>query len=65
MLSHQPDVSRQLYREHVQRLADDAQYPLQSVELPSPRPATAMLSRLAGVAHAALAVSQRHLSTRT
>ena len=63
MLSHQPEISRLLHHEHVQRLADDAQQPLRQPHLPSLRLA-ARLSGLAGLAHTALDVRHRRLRTR-
>ena len=63
MLSHQPEVSRLLHQEHVQRLAEDAQQPLRHPHLPSLRLAE-RLSGLTGLAHAALAVRHRRLRTR-
>jgi len=63
MLSHQPEVSRLLHQEHVQRLAEDAQQPLRRPHLPSLRLAQ-RLSGLAGLAHAALDVRNRRLRTR-
>ena len=44
MLSHRPEVSRLLHQEHVQRLADDAQQPMQHPHLPSLR----LAERLSG-----------------
>jgi hypothetical protein len=63
MLSHQPEVSRLLHQEHVQRLADDAQQPMQSPHLPSLRLA-ARLSGLSARARNALDVRHRRLRTR-
>jgi hypothetical protein len=64
MLSHQPEVSQLLHREHVQRLADDAQHSLRVDARPAPRPA-GVLPRPALPARAALAVKHRRLPTRT
>ena len=63
MLSHQPEVSRLLQQEHVQRLADDAQGPMRHPHLPSLRLA-ARLSGLSALAHAALDVRNRRLRTK-
>ena len=63
MLSHEPEVSRLLYHERMERLADDAQQPMASVSLPSPVSAAA-LSRVAGIARVALAVRPRRLYSR-
>ena len=64
MLSHQPEVSRLLQQEHLQRLADDAQQPMQHPHLPSLRLAE-RLSGLTALAHAALDVRHRRLRTRS
>ena len=64
MLSHQPEVSRLLHQEHVQRLADDAQQPLRHPRVPSLRLAQ-RLSGLTRLAHAALDVRHRRLRTRS
>jgi hypothetical protein len=64
MLSHQPEVSRLLQREHVQRLAADVRDPLRSVRLRSSYPAR-LLSRLAVAAHAALDVRHRRFPSRS
>ena len=63
MLSHQPEVSRLLHQEYVERLAGDAQRPAQRAPLSAPRHGRP--SRLAGLAHAALDVTHRRLPTRT
>jgi len=64
MVSHQPEVSRLLHQEYVERLAGEAQLRQASRPLPAPRrPRPA--SRLAGLAHAALDVTHRRLPTRT
>jgi hypothetical protein len=63
MLSHQPEVSRLLHQEHVQRLADDAQQPMQHPHLPSSRIAE-RLSGLSVLAPTALDVRHRRLRTR-
>jgi hypothetical protein len=63
MLSHQPEVSRLLHQEHVERLAGDAQRPVQRA--PQSPPRHRRTSRLAGLAHAALDVTHRRLPTRT
>ena len=63
MLSHQPEISRLLHQEHVQRLADDAQQPMRHLHLPSLRSAE-RLSGLAGLARTALDVRHRRLRTR-
>jgi hypothetical protein len=62
MLSHQPEVSRLLHQEHVQRLADDARQPMQQSHRPFPRPAE-RLSGLPVLTHTALDV--RHGLVRT
>ena len=62
MLSHQPEVSRLLHQEYVERLAEDAQRPAPRTPQ-SPR--HRRTSRLAGLAHAALDVTHRRLPTRT
>ena len=62
MLSHQPEVSRLLHQEHVQRLADDAQRPMQRPHLPSLRLAE-KLSGLSALAQSALDVRHRRLRT--
>jgi hypothetical protein len=63
MLSHQPEVSRLLHHEHVRRLADDAQEPMQHPHLPSLRLAE-RLSGLSALANTALGVRYRRLRTR-
>jgi hypothetical protein len=63
MLSHQPEVSRLLHQEHVQRLADDAQQPMQHPRLTSSRIAE-RLSGLSVLAPTALDVRHRRLRTR-
>ena len=63
MLSHQPEVSRLLHQEHVQRLADDAQQPMQHPHLPSLRLAE-RLSRLSALTQTALDVRHRRLRTK-
>ena len=62
MISHQPEVSRLLHQEHVQRIADDMR-PLLRPHLPTPRIA-ARRSRLSVLAPSALDVRQRRLRTR-
>ena len=64
MLSHQPEVSRLLHQDHVQRLADDARQAMPHPHLPSLRLAV-RLSGLSALAHAALAVRNRRLPTRS
>jgi hypothetical protein len=64
MLSHQPEVSQLLHREHVQRLAEDAQHSLRVEVRPAPRPAD-VLRQPAVPARAALDVKHRRLRTRT
>jgi len=64
MLSHHPELSRLLHQERVQRLADDAQRPLQRPHLPSLRLAE-RLSGLTALAHTALDVRHRRLRTRS
>jgi hypothetical protein len=64
MLSHQPEVSRLLHQEHVQRLAGDAQRPYHSLRV-SPPDRSRVLPRLVALAHAALYVRHRRLPTRT
>ena len=70
MLSHEPEVSRLLHHEHTERLAldaqqpmQDAQQPMQSVSLPT-RPSVQMLSRLATLFRVAVAVRPRRLYGR-
>ena len=63
MISHQPEVSRLLHQEHVQRLAEDAQQPMQHPQLPSLRVAK-RLSGLSVLAHTALDVRRLRLRTR-
>jgi hypothetical protein len=63
MLSHRPEVSRLLHQEHVQRLADDAQQPLQHPHLPSLQLAE-RLSGLSALTQTALDVRHRRLRTR-
>jgi len=63
MLSHQPEVSRLIHQEHVQRLADDAQQLVQHPHLPSLRLAE-RLSGLSVLAPTALDVRHRRLRTR-
>jgi hypothetical protein len=62
MLSHQPEVSRLIHQEHVQRLADDAQRPMQHPHLPSR--IAERLSGLSVLALTALDVRHRRLRTR-
>ncbi len=62
MISHQPEVSRLLHQEHVQRLADDAQ-PRHRLHLPSPRIAE-RLSGLSVLAPTAIDARHRRLRTR-
>jgi hypothetical protein len=62
MLSHQPEVSRLLHQERVQRLADYAQ-PMRRPHLPSLRLAE-RLSGLSVLAHAAIDARNRRLRTR-
>ena len=64
MLSHQPEVSRLLHQEHVQRLADDAQQPMQHPHLPSLRLAE-RLSGLSALTQSALDVRHWRLRTRS
>jgi hypothetical protein len=45
MLSHQPEVIQLIHREHVERLTNDAQQPLESV-LPASHGLARVLSRL-------------------
>ncbi len=63
MISHQPEVSRLVHQEHVQRLADEAQQPLHQPHLPSPRIAE-MVSRLSVLAPTAVDVRHARLRTR-
>ena len=63
MISHQPEVSRLLHQEHVQRIADDMRQPLLRPHLPSRRIAVRR-SRLSVLAPSALDVRQRRLRTR-
>ena len=63
MLSHQPEVSRLIHQEHVQRLADDAQHPMQHPHLPSSRIAE-RLSGLSVLAPTVLDLRHRRLRTR-
>ena len=63
MLSHQPEVSRLLQQEHLQRLADDAQHPMQHPHLPSLRLAERLFG-LSALAQTALDVRHRRLRTR-
>jgi len=63
MLSHRPEVSRLLHQEHVQRLAEAAQQPMQHPHLPSTRLAE-RLSGLSALAQTALDVRHRRLRTR-
>lgn len=58
MLSHQPEVIRLIHREHVERLRDDTQQPLQSVSLPAHGLAR-VLPRLAALAHVGLTPHRR------
>jgi hypothetical protein len=64
MLSHQPDVSRLLHQEHVQRLAGDAQRPIRALRVSAPD-RSRVLPRLIASAHAVLYVRHRRLPTRT
>jgi hypothetical protein len=61
MLSHQPEVSRLIHQEHVQRLADDAQQPIQHPHLPSAR----IAEKLSGLPVLATALDVRHRRLRT
>lgn len=63
MLSHQPEVSRLLQQEHVQRLVDDAQQPMASLRL-SPPSRLRRLSPLPRLSHAVLDARHRRLPTR-
>jgi hypothetical protein len=63
MLSHHPEVSRLHHQEHVQRLAEDAQQPMQHPRLPSLRLAE-KLSGLSALTHTALNARHRRLRTR-
>jgi hypothetical protein len=63
MLSHQPEVSRLVHQEHVQRLADDAQQPMRYPHLPSLRRAERRSGRSV-LAHAAVDVRYRRLRSR-
>ena len=63
MLSHEPEVSRLLHHEHTERLAHDAQQPMQSVSLPT-RPSVQLLSRLATLSRVAVAVRPLRLYGR-
>jgi len=63
MISHQPEVSRLLHQDRVQRLADAAQRPMRHPHLRSPRIA-GKLSGLPVLARAALDVRHRRLRTR-
>lgn len=63
MLSHQPEVSRLLHQEHVQRLADDAQQPTVSLRLSSPG-RLRRLSPLPRLSQGVLDARQRRLSSR-
>ena len=63
MLSHQPEVSRLLHQDRVQRLADDAQQPMRHPHLPSSRIAE-RLSGLSVLAPTVLDLRHRRLRTR-
>lgn len=63
MLSHQPEVSRLIAREHAQRLADDAQHELRLGGRSALRRARA-LSGLPVQARAALNARHRRLHAR-
>jgi hypothetical protein len=63
MLSHEPEMIRLLHREHVQRLTQDAQRPIESTPHSSPARAR-VLSRVAVLAHAALAVRHRRVYSK-
>ena len=63
MLSHQPEVSRLLHQEHVQRLAESAQRPMRYPNLRSLRLAEG-LSGVSVLAHAAVDVRYRRLRSR-
>ncbi len=63
MLSHQPEVSRLIHQEHVQRLANDAQQHAHQPHLPSLR-ITEMLSGLSVLAPTAVDVRHWRLRTR-
>ena len=58
MLSHQPEVISLIHHEHIERLRDDSQQPLQSVSLPSHGLAR-VLPRLGALAHVALTPRRR------
>jgi hypothetical protein len=62
MISHQPEVSRLLHQDRVQRLADAAQQPMRHPHLPSLR----IAGKLSGVSVLALtAADVRHRRLRT
>ncbi len=63
MISHQPEVSRLIHQDRVQRLADAAQQPMRHPHLPSPRIA-GKLSGLSVLARTAADVRHRRLRTR-
>lgn len=63
MLSHEPEVSRLLHQEHTERLAQDAQLPMESVSLPA-RPSLRALSRFAALSRVAFVVRPRRLYGR-
>ncbi len=63
MLSHEPEVIRLLHREHVERLTQDGQRPIESTLHSSPG-TPRLVSRVAVLAHAALAVRHRRLYSK-
>jgi hypothetical protein len=63
MLSHEPEMIRLLHREHVERLTQDAQRPIEATQHSSLGTAR-VLSRAAVLAHAALAVRHRRVYSK-
>ena len=63
MISHQPEVSRLIHEEHVQRLADDARQSQHQLHLRLPR-ISRKLSGLSVLAPSALDVRHRRLRAR-
>jgi hypothetical protein len=58
MISHQPEVTRLLHQDRVERLADAAQRPLRHPRLPR------IAGKLAGLAPTAPDIRHRRLRTR-
>jgi|tagenome__1003787_1003787.scaffolds.fasta_scaffold16479688_1 hypothetical protein len=66
MLSHQPEVTGLIHREHVQQLKDDAQQPMESVSLPAHHFGIPhVLTRLAALTHISAALHHRGADSRT